>query len=171
MNKFIIILMLLSIGNGVYAQNKTDALRDAKITSEATLKMDFKTVLKHTHPNIVKLMGGEEKAITFLKSTFDSMTSQGFVFEKADVVSVSDIVQEQGEYRCIIEGYNQMTMSGMRIKSKSYLLGFYDDVKKIWYYLEAKQLKNEAMLSQVLPSFETTLNIPDDETTTEPLKK
>ncbi len=171
MNKTLIILMLLCFSNSVFSQNKTDALRDAKITSEATLKMDFKTVLKYTHPNVVKLMGGEESAVNLLTSTFDTMKSQGFIFEKADVISVSDIVKEQGQYRCVVEGFNQMTMNDMRIKSKSYLLGVYDEEKKMWYYLEAKQLKNSALVNQVLPDFETKLDIPEDEMTTEPIKE
>jgi len=166
MNKYTLIIALL-FSSVIFSQTKEDALRDAKITSKATLEMDFETVLKHTHPNVVKLMGGMENAVSAIRTAFEGMTSQGFVFEKAEVISVSDIVQEQGEYRCFIEGQNQMKMGDMRIKSKSYLLGVYDDDKQIWYYLEAKQLKNPALLEQVIPNFKTSLEIPDDEVSTE----
>ncbi len=167
--------MLLLFCNSIsFAQTteelKTSALRDAKITSSATLKMDFETVFKHTHPNIIKLMGGKEKGIELLKNTFETMKTQGFVFEKADILGVSDIVFEQEKYRCYIEGFNQMTMNGMRIKSKSYLLGIYNKEDKIWYFIEAKQLKNKAMLDMVLPNFKTSLVIPKDDMQTEKIE-
>jgi len=62
-----------------------------------------------------------------------------------------------------------MTMSGQRISSKTYLLGIYNEDDKLWYFLEAKQLKNKALIDQVLPDFKTRLNIPDDEMTTAPI--
>lgn len=42
----------------MFSQTKEDALNDAKTTSKATLEMDFETVLKHTLPKVVDMMGG-----------------------------------------------------------------------------------------------------------------
>jgi len=157
------LLALIAISISGFSQTKEDALSDAKITSKATLEMDFETVLKHTLPAVVDIMGGKEAALLLLNNTFDTMKSQGFVFEKADVLSVSEIVEEQGQKRCVIEGFNQMKMAGQRIKSKSYLLGIYNTTDNFWWFIEAKQLKNKAMLDQVIPNFETSLEIPDDD--------
>jgi len=154
----------------LYSQTKDDALRDAKITSKATLEMEFETVLKHSLPAVVDMMGGKDAALNILTSTFDGMKTQGFVFEKADIISVSDIVEEQGQYRCFIEGFNQMKMSGQRIKNKSYLLGIYNDSGNYWWFIEAKQLKNKAMVDQILPDFKTSLEIPEDDMQMEPIK-
>lgn len=166
-----ILMLLLFCSSITFAQSnellKESALRDAKIVSASTLKMDFETVLKHTYPPILKLMGGKEKAVELLNTTFSSMKEQGFVFEKAEIKNVSKIIQEQDVYRCYVEGFNQMVMNGMRIKSKSYLLGIYNETDKFWYFIEAKQLKNQQMLDMVLPNFKTSLVIPDDEVTTE----
>ena len=147
----------------MFSQTKEDALNDAKTTSKATLEMDFETVLKHTLPKVVDMMGGKKAAFTLLKSTFDTMKTQGFVFEKADINGVSEIVEEQGQFRCVIEGYNQMKMADQRIKSKSYLLGVYNDIEKFWWFVEAKQLKNKDLVDVILPNFETHIEIPDDD--------
>ncbi|MFP4844557.1 hypothetical protein [Winogradskyella sp. PE311] len=161
--KTIIFLLLIALNFNAFSQTKEDALSDAKIASKATLEMDFELLLKYTLPKVIDLMGGKDAALTLLKSTFDGMKTQGFVFEKAEILGVSEIVKEQGQYRCIIEGKNQMKMTGQRIKSKSYLLGIYNDVESHWWFIEAKQLKNKAMTAQVLPEFETVLEIPDDQ--------
>ncbi len=166
-----ILMLLLFYGSISFAQSteelKASALRDAKIASQATLKMEFGKLLKYTYPKILELMGGEEKAIELLSTTFNTMKENGFVFEKADILGVSDVVFEDDQYRCYIEGFNQMVMDGKRIKSKSYLFGVYNSEAKFWYFLEAKQLKNEAMINMVFPNFKTSLKIPDDEITTE----
>lgn len=174
MNKLTKTVIILLVFSGItFAQTseelKASALRDAKITSEATLKFDFETVFKYTYPSIIKMMGGYETGMELIKSTFDKMKNEGFEFEKADIISVSDIVFEQDEYRCYIEGFNQMKINNMRIKAKSYMLGIYNPEKEIWCFLEAKQLKNPAMADMILPDFKTELNIPDDEMTTEQL--
>ena len=165
-----LILMLLLVCSSIsFAQDsselKAQALKDAKTTSKATLNYDFETVIKHTYPTIVSLMGGKEKAVETIASMFESMKSEGLVFEKADILNVSDVIFEQDQYRCFVEGFNQLTINGMRISSKSYLLGIYDETKKTWCFLEAKQLKNAALIDQILPDFSTALNIPEDEMT------
>jgi hypothetical protein len=172
MNKLKKIGLLVMVAScvSVFSQTKEDALKDAKATSKATLEMDFETVLDHTLPKVIDLMGGREAALTLLKSTFASMQTQGFVFEKADILNVSEILKEQGQYRCVIEGYNQMKMSSQRIKSKSYLLGVYNETDGFWWFMEAKQLKNKAMLDQVIPNFETGLVIPEDDVEVETLE-
>lgn len=111
-------------------------------------------------------MGGKENAIVLIKNTFNSMKKQGFVFEKADFVNISEIVEEQNQIRCYIENKNVMKMSNMVINSKSYLLGIYNTEQKFWYFLEADKLKNKAIANQFLPNFKTSLNIPADKTTT-----
>lgn len=164
-------MLLIFISSISFAQTKEElkgyALRDAKLTSEATLNMDFETVLKHTYPKIIEVMGGKEKALELIKTAFDGMKAQGMVFEKAEVKQVSSVVFEEKQYRCYIEGYNQIKMGDMRIKSKSFLLGIYDEIDKIWYFLEAEKLKNKELTNMILPNFITSLEIPEDEVTTE----
>ncbi|WP_179337493.1 hypothetical protein [Winogradskyella ludwigii] len=171
MNKLkkILLLVLVVTSINVFSQTKTEALRDAEITSKATLNMDFETVLNYTLPSVLDMMGGKDAALNVIKATFEGMKTQGFVFEKADINGVSEIVKEQGQFRCVIEGYNQMIMSGQRVSSKSYLLGIYNDAENFWWFIEAKQLKNEALVDKVLPNFETKLDIPEDDVKVEKL--
>lgn len=168
MNKTLILLVLLLCGHSALsAQTKTEALRDAKIAATSTLNGDFETLIKYTHPKVIEFMGGEKNALDIIKSSFESMAREGLVFEKADVISVSEVVLEQGEHRCYIEGYNQMKMPGIRIKSKSYLLGFYDAEKKAWSFIEASKVKDSNLMDKIFPKFKTALEIPEDTMETE----
>ncbi len=163
---FFITILSISSFSQSKKELKESAIRDAKITAKATLNSDFETVLKHTYPSIIKLMGGKEKAINLIKTTFENMKSNGFVFESADFINISEIVEEQNQIRCYIENKNVMKMPAMKIISKSFLLGVYNKENKIWYFLEAEKLKNKSISDLVLPNFKTSLNIPSDEVTT-----
>lgn len=176
MNKNLLVFVLalfISVGN-VFAQNEDDlkklALANAKTAAAATLKLDFNTVLTHTLPSVVEIMGGKEAATNLLTTQFKSLTEQGFVFEKAEINKIVDYKEEYGQIRCVIEGFNQIKMPTSRIKSTSYMLGIYDDTLKQWYFIEAKQLKNVALRDMVLPDFKTDFVIPDDVVETETIE-
>jgi len=175
MNKFLITTLLLVFSSSFFfAQTnevlKERALRDAKIASKATLEGDYKTVLKHTYPTVVEMMGGTAKATEIIKSMFAEMGEQGFVFEKADVQFVSDVVFEQNEYRCYTQSMNVMKMNNMRINSKSYLFGFYDAEKEYWYFVEAAKMKNTELMDQLFPDFQTNMLVPEAEMDMEEIK-
>lgn len=164
-HKLLLIFLLCSFFS--FSQTKETVLRDAKAASKATLEGNYDVLLNYTYPPILELMGGREAALKTIEASIEQMKSQGFVFEKADVVAVSDIVKEENQYRCYVENKNQMKMGNQRIFSKSFLLGIYDEEKKSWYFLEAERLKNKALTDKILPNFKTSLKIPDDEMKTE----
>ena len=176
MKKIILIVFFGLTANTFFAQSEAEieemALRDALIAANATLEMDFKTVLKYTHPTILEKSGGEEVMLKSISEMFETLKKdQGFIFEKSEVLGVSNLTQEDGEYRCLVENKNQMVVADTRIFSKSYLFGFYDKAKKQWYFLEAEKLKNQALIDTFFPGFKTEIIIPNDVVTTEKIEK
>ena len=166
MNKFLSIIFIFIFCLNPISQTKDEALIDAKKTAKATLNSDFRTVLDYTFPPVLKLMGGKEKALEIIAKAMSNMKSSGFVFESADVISVSEIVEEQNQHRCIIKNINVMTFNGQKITSESYLFGIYNEEQSRWNFIEAKQLANPA-INQVLPDFKTELVIPQGKVSTE----
>jgi len=150
---------------------KASAMRDAKAATDATLKLDFKTLLTFTHPNILEAAGGADVMEEYLKTTFAQMQANGFEYEKVETKAVSDIVKEQGEYRCYIENYNQMKMKDKRIISTSYMLGFYNETTKKWTFVEAKEMKSTGTIIAYFPDFKTSLNIPENTMKVEDIKE
>ncbi|WP_299098180.1 hypothetical protein [uncultured Winogradskyella sp.] len=165
MNKLkkILLLIIIAISTVSFSQTKESALNDATAAIKANLDLDFDTVVKHTLPAVLDMMGGKEAALQVLKSTMEGAKAQGLVIEKADVINVSKIIKEQGQSRCIMTGYTEMTMSGQRVKSTIHFVGIYNDVDNYWWFVEAKQLKNEVLVNKIVPNFETSLEIPEDD--------
>lgn len=168
-------LLFVFCATQVFSQDmkamKASAIRDAQAACEATLKEDFKTLLTYTHPNILEAAGGAEVMESYLKSMFDQMKASGFSYEKAETKAVSDIVKEQGEYRCYVENYNQMKMKDKRITSTSYMLGFYNETTKKWVFVEAKEMKDTRAVITYFPDFKTSLKVPEDTMKMEDIKE
>lgn len=159
----LLFLTVMFLSLHCFSQNKEDALRDAKITANATLKGDFKTVLAYTHPAIIEFSGGMDVLLPQVEKMMADMKSQGLEFKKAEVDFVSDIVEEQNEHRCYIKNINIMAFNGQTIKSTSYLMGFFLKDSKHWVFTEAEKIKTAALQQQIFPDFKTALEVPDDQ--------
>lgn len=165
MNKLkkILFIAVVAVGSVAFSQTKESALKDASATLKANMDMDYETMIKHSLPAVLDMMGGKDAALKVLKSTMEGAKAQGLVIEKSEIVNVSELKKEQGQSRCIVKGDTQMTMSGQRVKTKIHYIGIYNDVDKYWWFVEAKQLKNKVLANKILPNFETSLEIPEDE--------
>ncbi|AGC78432.1 hypothetical protein LX97_02762 [Nonlabens dokdonensis] len=160
---FILLLFTFSTISGQNLEElKKTALRDCKITVQSTLNEDFKTLLKYTHPAILEAAGGASVMEEYLKTTFAQMKEGGFKYVKCETQFVSDVVQEQGEYRCYLRVYNEMIMNNKRIKSNSHMLGFYLEDAKKWVFVEAKEMKENGSIINYFPDFKTNLKIPEN---------
>jgi hypothetical protein len=100
-SRFLIYALFLFVGIGnVWSQNekklKDLAFENAQAASNATISMDFETVLKYTLPSVVELIGGKEATVQMLTAQFDKMTTDGFVFEKAEVKGIVNYRKENG---------------------------------------------------------------------------
>jgi len=173
--KKITLLLFICCATQVFSQDmkalKASAMRDAKAACKATIDEDYKTLLSFTHPNLIKAAGGVEVMEEFLKSTFDQMKAGGFKYETAETKSVSDVVKEQGEYRCYVENYNVMLMNKKRITATSYMIGFFNESTKKWTFVEAKEMKDTGTIISYFPDFKTSMKIPENTMDIEDIKE
>jgi len=167
MKKYILGFLLFAVATTtVSAQTEQElkdlALAQATITSSATVNGDMSTVLDFTFPGVLELMGGKEAALTTVNEAMAGMKQGGMSFQSSEVTGLVGFAQEEDEYRCIIENKVVIDSPEQQIKSTSYMLGIYSQEAKQWYFMEAAQLKNEALREMVIPGFKTSLVIPDD---------
>ncbi|MCH9661497.1 MAG: hypothetical protein K0U54_11360 [Bacteroidetes bacterium] len=138
------------------------ALKDAKTTAQAMVDGDFAKILDYTHPAIIEKMGGKDVFLPQVEAALKMAKEQGVSFISSTADYASDVVKEQGEYRCYVQNTNIMTLGETKIKSTSYLLGFYLEDQEQWVFIEAEKTKNKPTMEMFLPGFETSLNIPAD---------
>ncbi|MBW1297560.1 hypothetical protein [Aquimarina litoralis] len=160
------LLIFLLISGSVFSQNisklKKQALRDAKIVSEASVQKDVNTLLEHTHPKISKKVG-DDQLRKELEDTFRTMSAQKIKIISSEVDEVVDIRKEKKEYRCLVKNTILMDYNGRNVKFKSSLFGFYNKKKEKWYFVDANKLLDDEDTKKVFRNFNTDIEIPQDE--------
>lgn len=155
---FIILLVGLTIN--LKAQVYLDNLyKQANEMTTAVSKGDYATLMKYTHPKIIKRMGGDGKAIVTLKQTMTGLKQQGFQFDKITIGKVVQTIKSQKDIQCIVPQILDLKFGGKTIHSNSYLFCISYDGGKKWYFLDTGTTQ-EVQLRQMFPEINPKLIIP-----------
>ncbi|WP_130285182.1 hypothetical protein [Aquimarina brevivitae] len=141
---------------------KKSAKNDAEVFTQATIQRDYNLILKHSHPKIVNAFGKDEM-ISSMEDTYRTMSAQKISILESEIEEVSDIQEENNEYRSLIKTTTLMDYNGRKVTLKSSLFGFYDQENEIWYFIESNKLLNDTDTQSLFPNFKTAISIPADE--------
>ncbi|MHA7056904.1 hypothetical protein ACWGOQ_0006770 [Aquimarina sp. M1] len=159
------LLIFLLVSGSVFSQNinklEKQALRDAKIVSEASLEKDVTTLLEYTHPKITKKYG-EQQLRNDIDQVFKTMTAQKIKIVSSEIDELTDIKKEKREYRCLVKNTIKMDFNGRYVTLKSSLFGFYDKKEEKWYFVESNKLLSDEETMKIFKNFETEIEIPQD---------
>lgn len=164
-----LLFLLFFIPGVLLSQTKEEALRDGKLMAEAILIDDYETVFKYTNKNVLALMGDLQAVIQQTKAQMSKKKAEGFKYEKSEVVEVSEVVFEQNQYRCYAKQELIVVENNKRKFSENYVLGIYDEERKVWTWIDAGFTKNPALMQNIYKGFSTDLKIPANTTKTEKL--
>ncbi|WP_299435850.1 hypothetical protein [uncultured Aquimarina sp.] len=160
------LLILLLVSGSIFSQNidklKKQAIRDAKVISEASLKKDVNTLLEYTHPKISKKYG-KEQLKKDIEQVFQTMTAQKIKIKSSEIDELTEIKKEKKEHRCLVKNTIKMDFNGRLVTLKSSLFGFYDKKKEKWYFIESNKLIDDPETQKIFKNFETEIEIPQDE--------
>jgi len=145
MNKpFLFLVSLLAfciIGTAQYTQQITNVRAQARIFADATIKKDYKTVLKYT--NLEGFPKGKLNAMTeprvlkILQTADAQMVEQGRSIQSIQFGAVLSILKVDYELQCTLEQITQTKMQYGSIITKSTLLAISEDNGVTWKYTDA----------------------------------
>ncbi|RZK55235.1 MAG: hypothetical protein EOO91_14465 [Pedobacter sp.] len=158
--KLIFICLLIGLTANLKAQVYLDNLyKQANEMATAVSKGDYKTLLKYTHPKIIKQMGGTEKATQTLKQAMLAMKQQGLQFDKVSIGKVGQTIKSTKDIQSIVPQILDMKFGTKTIHSNSYLLGISYDAGKNWYFLDTGTTQ-ETELRKMFPEINSKIVIP-----------
>jgi len=156
----LISFILISVCSVGYSQIDTKTIKDqAKVTAEATINSDFETLLKFTHPTVIKMIGGKDKMLHILKTGKEEMDKEGIKFLKVDIGKPSKTYQAGNEIHCLVPQTIFMKVQGGKLKTEAHLLAISQDNGSNWFFIDTAQL-NMTNVRTVLPNFNMALKIP-----------
>lgn len=159
MGKKITLLLLLAFAyvNSQAQANLDNMYKQANEMAAATVKGDYATLIKYTHPNVVKMMGGEQKAVALIQQGTSKMKEKGVKFKKASIGKATQTIVSKANIQCIVPQTLDMEMMQMPMHITSYLLAISYDQGKKWYFSETKESEK---LRKIIPEMDKKLVIP-----------
>lgn len=159
--KLVLFTLLVLCVTSVNAQVYIDSLnKQANAMLNSFETKDYKTLLKFTHPKIVKTMGGIGPAEVAIKKALESITANGFSLKNIKIGEVSHFVKSGTLYQCLLEQISLANVNNGNFRAVNYLICMSYNSGKNWYFVNADKEK-EASLKKLIPEINQELTIPE----------
>jgi len=161
MKKTTTLICFLFFLNIAFSQNKFSSKikSDCEIMINAMKNKNYNIILDYTYPKIIEIGGGREKLFSLMKSTYEKMASEGFIFENEILDEPQNVFIAGKELHCIIPKEEIMKTPRGRIKATYYLLAISKNGGGKWYFIETHML-NDENIKLIFPNFNYDLKIP-----------
>src|SRR5687768_6784230 len=112
--RFIGFLLVLLICHSSIAQDiDTNILKaQTREMTEAFMNADYKKFVSFTYPRVVRMMGGEEKMVSFLSQQVKAWKEQGYSFRSLTTSLTSLKAKAGKEIHCVVSQYLVMDVPG-----------------------------------------------------------
>jgi hypothetical protein len=142
------------------AQNPYEAIimKQATDMAQALPKKDFATLARHTHPNLLKAMGGRERMIQQLTQQVAIMDQQGIRFSDIAIGKPSAVISAGNELQCIVPQSITVQTPKQKVRQTSSLIAFSLNGGKQWVFVDT-QVGIE-QIRKVIPTVSSKLVIP-----------
>ena len=155
-------LALLAFPATAQDANMTETVKGlVKKVMNATVEGNYRLVLDMTHPKVLEMMGGKEKAIQEVEKSMKMIKEQGFTF-KLQEIGEPAIVKGDKDHFSATSFTLIMTGRGKKITAKSAIIGVSSDAGKSWKFINLDG-KGEAGARTIIPDLPNTLVIPKQE--------
>ena len=153
-----LITPLLSI-----AQDKNVIKEQALIVAKATKTQDYATVVKYTHPSLIKMVGGNDAMMKLLTSTMKTVAEQGISIDSVSLDQPGEFFNAGDEIHCLLPQKVYMKYgTDKKIVGTGYMLAISSDKGLNWSFLNLTEGLNNQTITQLLPNFNQQLKIPTD---------
>lgn len=102
------------------------------------LKKDFAKFCRYSHPQIIKIAGGNEGLIKLLKKGFEDFDKQGAELKSVRIGQPGMLIRHRGELQCVVPQYLGIQMPQGLLTSKSSLVAVSQDGGKRWYFTDTQ---------------------------------
>lgn len=130
----------------------------------AAVNGDYKTLLKYTHPKIIKIMGGNDQALITLKQTMNALKEQNFIIQKAGIGKIVQMIKTKKNFQCIIPQTVTLKLQNKTAESNNFLFAISYNNGLRWYFLDTGGA-SENQIRKIFTEMDKNLIIPKSKTT------
>lgn len=161
MKKNIYLLVLtLMLPYALLAQDTALVRQQAQILGDAIIKGDYQTVIDHTYPGVIDMVGGKDKMLQATTQAMGGLKDQGITIEKLTVGHASQFYKAGTQIHCLLPETLRMKLPNGHAIAQSYILAVSSDGGKTWSYMDVNA-NSKDLLPKLFPNFNADLKIPD----------
>lgn len=133
--------------------------QDVKTIIKAVYSGNVGTVLRYTHPKIIKMMGGPKSARASVAKSLKKIGSVGLRLESLSFPSAPVFLRGARQRFVIVPTYSVFSVKGQRVESLNYQFGVLERGAKRWKYLEGSRV-NKRNVTKLFPEFPGNYTFP-----------
>lgn len=132
---------------------------DVRKCQAAVYSADVDVVLSFSHPKILELMGGIEKAKETLTKTLNKLKESEMKVESLEFPEPPRFFDSKSNHFVIISTHTIISSKGQKAESLNFQLGIKAIGENKWTYIEGSRLNNENV-KQLFPDFPDNYEFP-----------
>ncbi len=153
-------ILVLIFACQVSASDLSKMIRDeGQICANGVIALDYDTIIKYTHPIILKMGGGEEKMKEITKNAMVEMKNQGVTVKSTEIGQPTLVKTIDGNIYAIVPQKITMKVPGGSLITNSYLLAVSEGETGRWYFIDTSPLNNEN-IGMLFPELKDQIEIP-----------
>jgi hypothetical protein len=140
------------------ADVKQRAKASAQEMADAFTRQDYEKLVGYTNPEVVKLLGGRDKAAAAVKTALAQLKAKGLVVRSYKIQDAT-VAGEGARRFAVVTSVLVLDGPGKRVTSPTFLVGASEDSGKTWTFVDGAQA-NERTIPQFIPDFPKGLKLP-----------
>lgn len=157
-----VLVVALGTGSpqGTFALSEAAAVvlrRQLQQMTDAAQRGDDAAVVRFMYPRVVQAMGGRAAAEQQVEAARRSLSADGAEVASVTVGDIRGCARARKQIQCVIEGAQEIRVSGGRLRAQTETLAFSSDDGKHWTFLSGGQ--DPATLRTMLPELDRALPI------------
>jgi hypothetical protein len=151
----------LTDSSALSGEDKAVLLKQAEIIQAAVNESDFDTVMKHTSPALIKLIGKD----AFEQAGREAMAqnkAKGIKYIKTDFGEPTTTYQTGKEVVCFVPRTSLLQVRGKQIKSQAYWVAIRTNGDSDWKFLDGAGFQNnKGLLWKIFPGLPGNVQFPE----------
>lgn len=147
----------------IYTEDKSEITKsiqgDLRKCMAAVYSADVDVVLTYSHPKIIDLMGGKEKAKEILTKTLTQLKESEMKVESLEFPEIPKYFDSKTNHFVIISTLTIISSKGQKVESLNFQLGIKAIGESKWTYIEGSRINNEN-IKQLFPDFPDNYDFP-----------
>jgi hypothetical protein len=157
----LLLLVLCAITARAEDEAKAVVKKKAQEICQSIVKADYSKVADLTYPKVVELMGGRDKMIDSIRASMKQMSDGGITIKSLSVDEPSGFLSEGKNTFVIVPTSFVIVGPGVKVITRSYLLGISPDRAKTWTFIDGTGLDDKEKRDKILPKLPAELKLPE----------